>query len=149
MNKINEVLEKLNPDCRKEKIKMILDIIKIHCDICDECKEETKEEEASKKIDFEDVKKLIEARDKEGLKNLFLRAAKAKEDKEIKKLKQNLHETIDAIETEKDLQYFCWKMGQFVFDHFKEKVIGDDENKFDLCRDCKKHWDGNEIKNDE
>lgn len=130
MNKINEVLEKLSPDCKKEKIKMICDIIKIHCDICDECKEETK---ASEKIDFEDVKKLIDARDKEGLKNLFLRAvnekekaAKAKEDEEIKKLKQNLHETIDAIETEKDLQYFCWKMGQFVFDHFKEKVIGDE-----------------------
>lgn len=133
MNKINEALEKLSPECKKEKIKMICDIIKIHCDICDECKEETKDT-ASEKISFEDVKKLIDARDKEGLKNLFLRAvnekekaAKAKEDEEIKKLKQNLHETIDAIETEKDLQYFCWKMGQFVFDHFKEKVIGDDE----------------------
>ena len=133
MNKINEALEKLSPDCKKEKIKMICDIIKIHCDICDDCKEEAKEE-ASEKIDFEDVKKLIDARDKEGLKNLFLRAvnerekaAKAKEDEEMKKLKQNLHETIDAIETEKDLQYFCWRIGQSVFDYFKEKVIGDDE----------------------
>lgn len=132
MNKINEALEKLSPDCKKEKIKMICDIIKIHYDICDECKEETKDE-ASEKISFEDVKKLIDARDKEGLKNLFLRAVnekekavKAKEDEELKKLKQNLHETIDAIETEKDLQYFCWKMGQFVFDHFKEKVMGDE-----------------------
>ena len=24
-----------------------------------------------------------------------------------------------------------------------------DENKFDLCRDCKKHWDENEIKDEE
>ena len=132
MNKINEALEKLSPECKKEKIKMILDIIKIHYDICDECKEEAKDE-ASEKISFEDVKKLIDARDKEGLKNLFLRAvnekekaAKAKEDEEIKKLKQNLHEAIDGIETENDLQYFCWKMGHFVFDYFKEKVIGDE-----------------------
>ena len=116
MNKINEALEKLSPDCKKEKIEMFCDIVKIHCDVCDDCKEETKDE-ASEKIDFEDVKKLIDARDKEGLKNLFLRAvnekekaAKAKEDEEMKKLKQNLRETIDAIETEKELQYFCWKI---------------------------------------
>lgn len=133
MNKINEVLEKLSPECKKEKIEIFQDIIKIHYDICDVCKEETKNE-ASEKISFEDVKKLIDARDKEGLKNLFLRAvnekekaAKAKEDEEMKKLKQNLHETIDAIETEKELQYFCYKMGTIVFDYFKEKVIGDDE----------------------
>ena len=129
MNKINEVLEKLSPDCRKEKIEIFYDIIKIHYDVCDDCKEE-----ASEKISFEDVKKLIDARDKEGLKNLFLRAvnekekaAKAKEDAELKKLKQNLHETIDGIETEKELQYFCYKMGTIVFDYFKEKVLGDDE----------------------
>ena len=133
MNKINEVLEKLSPECKKEKIEIFQDIIKIHYDICDVCKEETKNE-ASEKISFEDVKKLIDARDKEGLKNLFLRAvnekekaAKEKEDAELKKLKQNLHETIDAIETEKELQYFCYKMGTIVFDYFKEKVIGDDE----------------------
>ena len=133
MNKINEVLEKLSPECKKEEIKMFLDVIKIHCDICDDCKNEAKDE-ASEKISFDDVKKLIDARDKEGLKNLFLKAineqekaAKAKEDEEIEKLKQNLHETIDAIENEKELQYFCWKMGMIVFDYFRKNVIGDDE----------------------
>lgn len=131
MNKINEVLEKLSPECKKEKIKMICDIIKIHYDICDDCKEETKEE-ASEKISFEDVKKLIDKKDKEGLKSLFLRAvnekekaAKEKEDAELKKLKQNLHETIDTIENEKELQYFCYKMGMIIFDYFKEKVLGE------------------------
>lgn len=53
--------------------------------------------------------------------------AKEKEDAELKKLKQNLCETINSIKTEKELQYFCYKMGQIVFDYFKEKVIGDDE----------------------
>ena len=55
------------------------------------------------------------------------KAAKAKKEAELKKLKQNLHETIDAIETEKELQYFCWQMGTVVFAYFKEKVLGDDE----------------------
>ena len=133
INEINEVLEKLSPECKKEKSEIFHDIIKIHYDVCDECKEEAKDE-ASEKISFEDVKKLIDKKDKEGLKNLFLKAineqekaAKAKEDEEIKKLKQNLHETIDAIENEKELQYFCYKMGMIIFDYFKEKVIGDDE----------------------
>lgn len=53
--------------------------------------------------------------------------AKEKEDAELKKLKQNLCETINSIKTEKELQYFCYKMGTIVFDYFKEKVIGDDE----------------------
>ena len=125
MNKINEALEKLSPDCKKEKIETFCDIVKIHCDVCDECKKQSKADDG---ISFEDVKKLIDARDKEGLKNLFMKAAKEKEDAELKKLKQNLHETIDTIETEKDLQYFCWKIGRFVFDHYKEKVLGDEIN---------------------
>ena len=52
---------------------------------------------------------------------------KEKEKAELKKLKQNLHETIDAIENEKELKYFCWKMGMVVFDYFRKNVIGDDE----------------------
>lgn len=52
---------------------------------------------------------------------------KAKEDEKLKKLKQNLHECINVIENEKDLEYFCWKMGMVVFDYFKKNVIGDDE----------------------
>ena len=52
---------------------------------------------------------------------------KEKENAELKKLKQNLHETIDAIENEKELKYFCWKMGMVVFDYFRKNVIGDDE----------------------
>ena len=52
---------------------------------------------------------------------------KEKENAELKKLKQGLHKNIDDIETEKDLQYFCYKMGMIIFDYFKEKVIGDDE----------------------
>ena len=52
---------------------------------------------------------------------------KEKENAELKKLKQNLHNTIDAIENEKELKYFCWKMGMIVFDYFRKNVIGDDE----------------------
>ena len=52
---------------------------------------------------------------------------KEKENAELKKLKQNLHETIDAIENEKELKYFCWKMGMVVFDYFRKNVVGDDE----------------------
>ena len=50
-----------------------------------------------------------------------------RKDIKLEEIKQNLHEAIDAIETEKDLQYFCYKMGQFVFDYFRYKMIGDDE----------------------
>ena len=50
---------------------------------------------------------------------------KEKENAELKTLKQNLHETIDAIENEKELKYFCWKMGMIVFDYFRKNVIGD------------------------
>ena len=52
---------------------------------------------------------------------------KEKENAELKKLKQNLHDAIDAIENEKELKYFCWKMGMVVFDYFRKNVIGDDE----------------------
>ena len=52
---------------------------------------------------------------------------KEKENAELKKLKQNLHNTIDAIENEKELKYFCWKMGMIVFAYFRKNVIGDDE----------------------
>ena len=52
---------------------------------------------------------------------------KEKENAELKTLKQNLHETIDAIENEKELKYFCWKMGMIVFDYFRKNVIGNDE----------------------
>ena len=50
---------------------------------------------------------------------------KEKEKAELKKLKQNLHDIIDSIENEKELQYFCWKMGMIVFDYFRKNVIGD------------------------
>lgn len=49
------------------------------------------------------------------------------EDISIEEIKQGLHKSIDAIENEKELQYFCYKMGMIIFDYFKEKVIGDDE----------------------
>lgn len=82
-----------------------------------------------KSISFEEFKKMLEEDNssnvEEFMQKVLEKAVKEKEDAELKKLKQNLHETIDAIETEKDLQYFCWKMGQFVFDHFKEKVLGE------------------------
>lgn len=52
---------------------------------------------------------------------------KEKENAELKKLKQNLHNIIDSIENEKELKYFCWKMGMVVFDYFRKNVIGDNE----------------------
>ena len=51
---------------------------------------------------------------------------KEKENAELKTLKQNLHETIDAIENEKELKYFCWKMGMIVFDYFRKNVVGEE-----------------------
>ena len=56
-----------------------------------------------------------------------LEKEKEKENAELKKLKQNLHDAIDAIENEKELKYFCWKMGMVVFDYFRKNVIGEDE----------------------
>lgn len=49
-----------------------------------------------------------------------------REDISLEEVKQGLHKSIDAIENEKELQYFCYKMGMIVFDYFKEKVIGDE-----------------------
>ena len=47
-------------------------------------------------------------------------------------------------------EYYC----DCCFDKIKNGKIfrsefAIDENKFDLCRVCKKHWDRNEIKDDE
>ena len=43
----------------------------------------------------------------------------------MEEIKQGLHKAIDNLETEKDLQRFCLRMGELVFEHFREKVIGD------------------------
>ena len=43
----------------------------------------------------------------------------------MEEIKQDLHKAIDNLETEKDLQRFCLRMGELVFEHFREKVIGD------------------------
>lgn len=50
-----------------------------------------------------------------------------RKDIKLEEIKQNLHKNIDDIETEKDLQYFCYKMGMIIFDYFKYKMIGEDE----------------------
>lgn len=43
----------------------------------------------------------------------------------MEEIKKDLHKAIDNLETEKDLQRFCLRMGELIFKHFREKVIGD------------------------
>ena len=50
-----------------------------------------------------------------------------RKDIKLEEIKQGLHKNIDGIENEKDLQYFCYKMGMIIFDYFRYKMIGDDE----------------------
>ena len=63
----------------------------------------------------------------EFLKKLLDKAEEMKrKDISLEEIKQGLHKSIDGIENEKDLQYFCYKMGMIIFDYFKEKVLGDE-----------------------
>ena len=83
-----------------------------------------------KSISFEEFKKMLEEDNSSNGEEFIakiLDKEKEKENAELKKLKQNLHNAIDAIENEKELKYFCWKMGMIVFDYFRKNVIGDDE----------------------
>ena len=81
-----------------------------------------------KSISLEEFMKMLDEDNslsgEEFLKKVFDKE-KEKENAELKKLKQNLHDAIDAIENEKELKYFCWKMGMIVFDYFRKNVIGD------------------------
>ena len=64
----------------------------------------------------------------EFLKKILDKAEEMKrENIKLEEIKQGLHKNIDDIKTEKDLQYFCYKMGMIVFDYFKYKMIGEDE----------------------
>ena len=65
----------------------------------------------------------------EFLKKLLDKAEEMKrENIKLEEIKQGLHKNIDNIETEKDLQYFCYKMGMIIFDYFKYKMIGDEND---------------------
>ena len=47
------------------------------------------------------------------------------EDISMEEIKQGLHKAIDNLETEKDLQRLCLRMGEIIFEHFRKNVIGD------------------------
>lgn len=83
-----------------------------------------------KSISLEEFMKMLEE-DKGNDGEVFIKKVldKAKEVKfeeiSMEEIKQGLHKAIDNLETEKDLQRFCLRMGELVFEHFREKVIGD------------------------
>ena len=83
-----------------------------------------------KSISFEEFKKMLEE-DNSSSGEEFLKKVldKAKEVKfeciSMEEIKQDLHKAIDSLETEKDLQRFCLRMGEIIFEHFRGKVIGD------------------------
>ena len=83
-----------------------------------------------KSINLEEFLKMLEE-DKGNDGEVFIKKVldKAKEVKfeeiSMEEIKQDLHKAIDNLETEKDLQRFCLRMGELVFEHFREKVIGD------------------------
>ena len=83
-----------------------------------------------KSISFEEFKKMLEE-DNSSTGEEFLQKVldKAKdvefEDISMEQIKKDFHRAIDNLETEKDLQRFCLRMGELVFEYFREKVIGD------------------------
>ena len=83
-----------------------------------------------KSISFEEFKKMLEEDDssngEEFLAKVLDKAKEVKfEDISMEKIKQDLHRAIDNLETEKDLQRFCLRLGETIFEHFREKVLGD------------------------
>lgn len=83
-----------------------------------------------KSISFEEFKKMLEE-DNSSCGEEFLAKVldKAKEVKfeeiSMEQIKKDLHKAIDNLETEKDLQRFCLRMGELVFEYFRKNVIGD------------------------
>lgn len=83
-----------------------------------------------KSISLEEFMKMLDednsSSGEEFLKKVWDKAEEVKfENISMEEIKQGLHKAIDNLETEKDLQRFCLRMGELVFEHFKEKVIGD------------------------
>ena len=83
-----------------------------------------------KSISFEEFKKMLEednsSTGEEFLKKVLDKAEEVKfEEISMEEIKQGLHKVIDNLETEKDLQRFCLRMAELVFEYFREKVIGD------------------------
>ena len=83
-----------------------------------------------KSISFEEFKKMLdEDNSSSGEEFLAKVLDKAKEVKfeeiSMEQIKKDLHKAIDNLETEKDLQRFCLRLGETIFEHFRKKVIGD------------------------
>ena len=83
-----------------------------------------------KSISLEEFMKMLEednsSSGEEFLEKVLDKAKEVKfEEISMEEIKQGLHKAIDNLETEKDLQRFCLRMGELVFEHFREKVIGD------------------------
>ena len=83
-----------------------------------------------KSMNLEEFMKMLEednsSTGEEFLNKVLDKAEEVKfEEISMEEIKQGLHKVIDNLETEKDLQRFCLRMGELVFEHFREKVIGD------------------------
>lgn len=83
-----------------------------------------------KTISFEEFKKMLEednsSNGEEFLKKVLDKAEEVKfEEISMEEIKKDLHKAIDNLETDKDLQRFCLRMGELIFEYFREKVIGD------------------------
>ena len=83
-----------------------------------------------KSISFEEFKKMLEednsSSGEEFLQKVLDKAKEVEfEEISMEEIKKDLHKAIDNLETEKDLQRFCLRMGELIFENFREKVIGD------------------------
>ena len=83
-----------------------------------------------KSMSFEEFKKMLEEDNSSNGEEFLAKVLdKAKdiefEEISMEQIKQDLHRAIDNLETEKDLQRLCLRMGEIIFEHFREKVIGD------------------------
>ena len=83
-----------------------------------------------KSISLEEFMKMLDednsSSGEEFMKKVLDKAEEVKfEDISMEEIKQGLHKAIDNLKTEKDLQRLCLRMGEVIFEHFREKVIGD------------------------
>ena len=79
-----------------------------------------------KAISLEDFIKVLSEDDGKSFEKFFKKLQSKSTDKkeiDIEEIKQGLHKAIDNLETEKDLQRFCLRMGELVFEYFREVVI--------------------------
>lgn len=79
-----------------------------------------------KSISLEGFIKVLSEDDGKSFEKFFKKLQSKSTDKkeiDIEEVKQLLHTAIDKLKNEKDLRLFCLKMGETIFEYFREVVI--------------------------